>query len=383
MSLGIFLGILARLTVYFVFGLLFFSIFKISRKIFKNINQLKNGDLNSRKILETRQEPLNLIGMMIVLIVLFILINIKVGFEFDGTAGDLPGEIMAIIPLFFGLAILINSIYQKKRGKQKVHRYGLSSEKPDIVKSQQIKIDLKRKFYHFLIFVLILTFLLAFYEVIKKRSLAGEHSEFYQDLQQTFWGLSDELGYLNLIFMRQSMPLAQTLTFLFMYGAMIVLLFNDLSRLSNNFHFIFHKESQKIMRYKELDTLASYTHFAVSYLFASIILPPLLFFASLCLGSFADPMASLIGMKFGKRRYKWISKTLEGTVAGAITAFITTIWFVGPVYAAVASFCFIITDLFTPTPIKLSDNLLMPIFITIFYIILALCGIPSVNYLSL
>ncbi|MHA1886428.1 MAG: hypothetical protein ACTSX0_00220 [Promethearchaeota archaeon] len=375
------IGVLARFFVYLVFGLLFFSIVKISVTIFSYYTQHKQDENETREKLETRQEPLNLIGMLLLLLFIFILINIKVGFEFDGTAGDLPGKIMAIIPAVFGLLILMNSAFQLIRGKKKVRRYGLKNEQEEILLSQQIKLDLKRKFYHLLIFVLIFCFLLTFFIIIKSRSINGDFADFYQKLLESFWGFSDEISFVNLIFLRQSLPLAQTLTILFMYGAMIVLLFNDLSRLSHNLQFIFHKESQKIMRYKELDTLASYTHFAIAYLTASLILPPMLFLASLCLGSFADPIASFIGMKFGKIKYKWNSKSLEGTIAGVIMAFVSMIWFVGPIYAAIGAFCFALTDLFTPKPIELSDNLLMPIVITIFFIILAICGISPIHYL--
>ncbi|MCF2140901.1 MAG: hypothetical protein K9W44_12665 [Candidatus Lokiarchaeota archaeon] len=376
-------GIIARLFVYIIFGMLIFSILKISLNIFKYQNSLKQGDIDSLKKLETRQEPLNLIGMILVLLFIFILINIKVGFEFDGTEGDLPGKILALIPAIFSLLILINSIFQKLRGKKKVRRYGLINEIAHTANAQELKIDLKRKFYHIFVFCLIFGFLLSSNLILQSNANKVPDSDLHQDLLSSFWGFEDPLFFIKIIFIRQSLPLGQTITFLFMYGAMIVLLFNDLTRLSQNLQFIMHKESQKIMRYKELDTLASYTHFAVAYLFSSIILPPMLFLAALCLGSFADPAASIFGLKFGKIKYKWNSKSLEGTLAGFFFAIISMFWFVGPIYAVVGALCFVIVDLFTPKPIQLSDNLLLPIIITIAYIILALCGIPPINYIPL
>lgn len=100
-------------------------------------------------------------------------------------------------------------------------------------------------------------------------------------------------------------------------------------------------------------------------------------------GEFCRSSSEYFGLKFGKIKYKWNSKSLEGTLAGFFFAIISMFWFVGPIYAVVGALCFVIVDLFTPKPIQLSDNLLLPIIITIAYIILALCGIPPINYIPL
>ncbi len=376
-------SILARLFVYVVFGALIYSVLKVLQNYSKYQTKLQNGEQGSLKKLETRREPYNLVGMIILLLFIFILINIKVGFEFDGTEGDLPGKVMAIIPAVLALSIIVINIIQNWRGEKKVRRYGLVNEVASKDVGNHIKIDLKRKFYHLFVFILIFGFLYLGYLLICNQTIQSGNDRLYLELLESYWGSTNGLNYVDIIFVRHSLPLAQTLTFLFMYGAMLVLLVIDITRLSHNIHFIMQKESQSIMRYKELDTLGAYTHFAVSYLFASMILPPMLFLASLCLASFADPTASIVGIKFGKKRYSWNSKSLEGTIAGSIMAFITMFWFVGGIYALAGALLFALVDVITPKPIELSDNLVMPVLITIVYVVLSLCGIPSNSFIVL
>ncbi|MHA1672498.1 MAG: hypothetical protein ACTSYI_02635 [Promethearchaeota archaeon] len=376
-------SILARLFVYVVFGALIYSVLKVLLNYSKYQTKLQNGEKDSLKKLETRREPYNLVGMIILLLFIFVLINIKVGFEFDGTEGDLPGKVMAIIPAVLALSIIVINIIQNWRGEVKVRRYGLINEDETNDAGNHIKIDLKRKFYHLFVFLLIFGFLYLGYLFIYSQSAQSGDAQLYSELLDLYWGSTNGLYYVNIIFARHSLPLAQTLTFLFMYGAMLVLLVIDLTRLSHNIHFIMQKESQSIMRYKELDTLGAYTHFAVSYLFASMVLPPMLFLASLCLASFADPTASIVGIKMGKRRYSWNSKSLEGTIAGSIMAFITMFWFVGGIYALTGALLFALVDIITPEPIELSDNLVMPVLITFVFVFLSLCGIPSYSVLVL
>jgi len=113
-----------------------------------------------------------------------------------------------------------------------------------------------------------------------------------------------------------------------------------------------------------------------------MILPPTLFLATLCLITFADPMASTIGIRFGKHRYSWNRKSIEGTIAGFLSALISMVFFVGWIYAFVGALCFLVLDLFTPEPIKMSDNLGMPIMTTIVFTILSVIGIPAMNFLG-
>jgi dolichol kinase len=104
--------------------------------------------------------------------------------------------------------------------------------------------------------------------------------------------------------------------------------------------------------------------------------------ASMCLITFADPASSTIGIKFGKHRFSWNKKSLEGVIAGTAAAFATMYVFVGLVYAILGALGFAFIDLITPKPVQISDNMAMPLICTTLFVVLSLIGIPAQNYLG-
>ncbi|MHA2001880.1 MAG: hypothetical protein ACTSVU_07320, partial [Promethearchaeota archaeon] len=68
---------------------------------------------------------------------------------------------------------------------------------------------------------------------------------------------------------------------------------------------------------------------------------------------------------------------------GTLTAFISCLPLVGIVYSLMGALVFCLLDIFTPKPIQMSDNLLMPIILTIVFILLSLIGVPAHNILGL
>ena len=198
-----------------------------------------------------------------------------------------------------------------------------------------------------------------------------------------FWGSVDAKDYIPLIFQKHSLPAGQSISIFMFYTAAVIFVVIDLSRLSENLQFFLHKNAYRNIWNKEHYTVAAYTHFTVAYLAVAITVPPLLLLGILCLGCFADPAASMVGMNFGKHKIKWNQKTWEGTIAGLLATFISMIWFVGPIYALFGTIIFGITDLLSPKPMRLSDNLTMPIITTIIFVILSLCGVTSYNLLGL
>jgi dolichol kinase len=185
------------------------------------------------------------------------------------------------------------------------------------------------------------------------------------------------------IFIRNTPPFGQSILILWLIGQTFVLLTVEITRLSERVHFPFQRVVQTTLRYKELDTFGAYTHFDVGYLMAAVILPPTLFIATMCLLAFADPTASILGIRLGKHRYSWNQKSLEGTIAGGIMAFATMFAFVGPLYSLVGAIGFVIVDIVTPKPISMSDNLAMPIVNVLLFGILSLLQLPCMNYLGL
>ncbi len=97
-------------------------------------------------------------------------------------------------------------------------------------------------------------------------------------------------------------------------------------------------------------------------------------FAVVTVSALADMMAAMIGRKYGKHKWKIVKgKSIEGTLAGSITAFFAAIFFVGPILALVSVLIFNITDLVLAR-VRISDNLTTPILLAIvFRLLLFLC----------
>ncbi|MHA1819880.1 MAG: hypothetical protein ACTSU2_16120 [Promethearchaeota archaeon] len=92
---------------------------------------------------------------------------------------------------------------------------------------------------------------------------------------------------------------------------------------------------------------------------------------------FSDALAAIIGRRYGVHKIKVHNneqKSIEGFLAGGISAFIFAVIFMGPFYALICALVFFLIDFY---PIKVADNILNPILIsfsvTITYF---LTGIP-------
>ncbi len=419
-------GIICQILLYSMFGLVLFAILSIIRK---SCNPIEDQDaLLYRKnrfiLLANYNDPLNLIGLMGILIYIFILITIKIGFDFKGKAGDIPGLYFTFVPLSFIVVLSIENIirYFRTRNKNKILMQGVQKtsassktqetqeppknhrnihknlqkinqklaqrenhpEHPQIETLEvRKKVDFRRKLWHFIVFLIILGLLLSGWYIIQK------NAEKYTDrvdnylIFLNYWGSVEGKEYLQLIFVRQSLPAGQSISIFMFYTASVIFLVVDLSRLSENMQFFLHKNAYRHIWNKEHYTIAAYTHFSVAYLATAVTLPPLMLMGVLCLGCFADPAASMIGMNWGKHPIKNTNKTWEGSIAGCLATFGTMVWFVGPIYAGVGMIVFLITDLFSPKPIRISDNLSMPILTTVLFVILSAVGITSFNLLGI
>ncbi|QEE16544.2 diacylglycerol/polyprenol kinase family protein [Promethearchaeum syntrophicum] len=326
----------------------------------------------------TYGEPLNLVIMAIILIIVIFLIYIRVGFQWTLRKQDHPAIILSAIPVSYLLIGIIVNIIQYSRGAKKVEII-----REPVVNTLEIsgeikqKIDYRRKFWHVFVFILVISILFAIRQYLVTQVNGDLWVEHYQQLLEGYFEYTDGTSFIENIFIRKTPPMGQSTIIIFMYGMVIFMFTIELTRLSGHIFFLFQKKVQSIMREKEKNTFGSYTHFATGYFIAAWILPPFPFLAAMCLGSFADPIASIIGMKFGHRRYFWNGKSIEGTIAGMIIAFGTMIIFVGWIYALVGSIVvFVLSDLITPKPLEISDNILMPIMISLVFVLLTALGIP-------
>ena len=110
------------------------------------------------------------------------------------------------------------------------------------------------------------------------------------------------------------------------------------------------------MREYEKRQLNASTYFLISSFISILLFPKGIAVVVLCFLTFGDTMASLIGGLFG--RITIFNKTLEGSLACFVTCFVVAFFFFDAHVAVVGALVATLTELL---PLKISDNLLIPI----------------------
>ncbi|GAB4329441.1 MAG: hypothetical protein Kow0069_36920 [Promethearchaeota archaeon] len=329
--------------------------------------------------LVTDSEPANCFAMAALLVFMLWIIEVKVSFAITGEPSQASGLVVAGVPASLWVALLATNVVQKARGTPKRRRFGDEVEggaPPEVTR----RLDARRKLLHVLVFATIFV-VLAICDAALKAGLRSADTpqlrDYYQEKVDTFWGPQDGLDHARAAFQYVALPMSQAVVVLYFYALALVFLFVELTRVSERVHFPLHHAVQKSLREKELDSPASYTTFAVGFCVASLLLPASQFLAALALMCFADAAASTVGMRWGKCRYGWNKKSLEGTLAGCVVGFLAALPLVGLVHALVAAGVFFVVDLATPRPVPASDNLLLPLGTAVAFVALGALGVPS------
>jgi len=167
------------------------------------------------------------------------------------------------------------------------------------------------------------------------------------------------------------------LLFFFFYILNLIMLANEFTRKTTlcvfhmkcvfPFNFIcriFFSEEEKL-------NYGAYLYFTIGQLFAAFITPPMVFFAILGISSISDLLTSQIGIRYGKNKIRWNNdKSWQGTLAGIISCFLISFCFIGLAWAIIFTVAFLIFDVITNKPLKLSDNLLLPIGLGLIYTVI-------------
>jgi dolichol kinase len=159
------------------------------------------------------------------------------------------------------------------------------------------------------------------------------------------------------------------LLFFFFYLLCMFILANEFTRKLKKIYFPFNMFTKLYLTEKEQDSYGSYLYFAIGQMFAAFICPPMIVFAILGIGSISDLITSQIGIRYGKIHISWNKrKTWEGTIAGTLATFLICLFFIGILWSIIFSTLYLIFDVVTDKPFKISDNLLIPIGCSIVYI---------------
>jgi dolichol kinase len=235
--------------------------------------------------------------------------------------------------------------------------------------------DLFRKGFHMLYF-----FLLLGVSLLAAELHTATINQTIWDFNWIYWNIrpGENLVFLTLIENPRSYisfgVLKLYLFFIFYIGT-IIAIYLDWIRFSNRFWTLGRNLIVKAARKSEIQKMPSFIPILTGVLPAALILEPIPVFAIMITMIFADTAASQIGMRFGKHKIPWNrKKSWEGTIAGGVTGLLTW-FFVGPFWAIGAMGGFVISDLLTEKPFKISDNLLTPLVVGAIFFFLTISGV--------
>lgn len=154
-------------------------------------------------------------------------------------------------------------------------------------------------------------------------------------------------------------------------------------------NFALKRTLQKTRRASEARSFGAHVSMLPGFLLGGIILTydvstnlevqVMAIFALVTVSTLADLMAAMIGRRYGKHKWKrFHGKSIEGTLAGSITAFIGSVFFVGPVLGLLSVGIFIITDLVLGE-LRISDNLTTPLLLAIVYRLFIFLANPIIS----
>jgi len=113
-----------------------------------------------------------------------------------------------------------------------------------------------------------------------------------------------------------------------------------------------------VLRHKELYDFTGATYLFFSSVICIAFFPPEVTFFALCFLSLGDTSAALVGLNFGKRKYKNSNKTLEGSLACFIVCFVFALCFkADPVIALIGALGATLAE---ASRIRIDDNIKIP-----------------------
>ncbi len=127
------------------------------------------------------------------------------------------------------------------------------------------------------------------------------------------------------------------------------------------------RDFRLIIREDEKNSLSAMTYYLVGSWLSIFLFPPFIATLAIFFLAFADPIASIVGIKYGRKKWKW-GKTYEGSLAAFFTCFFLSFIFLLGFFGDsllktfLFSTTFALAGTFAETfPLKIDDNLAIPI----------------------
>jgi len=159
--------------------------------------------------------------------------------------------------------------------------------------------------------------------------------------------------------------------------AVITMVSLDIGRAySEKIQHFYHSIFLKILRSHEIDNRKSLftggTYLVISTFFIVLIFPMPIAVASIFIITYSDSLAAFVGKMFG--RIKIFNKTLEGSIAfflsGLLIIYLTPKVSADAFEFQIAVFSLIICAIVDVLPLKIDDNLSLPVIFSVLYFVL-------------
>jgi dolichol kinase len=260
-----------------------------------------------------------------------------------------------------------------KSGKKSVlRRYieRMTKENP-YRKDITFKMELIRKSFHLMGFFLVIAYFGFFALYPITLIISDSVIELIENIQPAYELLWGPYGPTTFPYSRGAFQAVIDLTMMGLIGALIFTIISDLIRIIWSPEYsMFNFLTKSMLRNKEINAMGPQIYIITGFIFSYMLymagfLHILSFFSGVLIACLSDAAAALIGRKYGKHKVKVRSrdtKSVEGFLAGTISAYLIGLIIVGPIYAIIAAVIFFLTDYF---PIYTADNILNPMFIPI------------------
>ena len=238
----------------------------------------------------------------------------------------------------------------------------------------RLRVDIYRKISHVLIFIGVLVLWYISYSMTKAYN---EENDIKEEIKHDPDNTNMLYSYLRLLTkpnsienVMLSMQWLYYVIFFVFYILCLVMIANEFTRKSKHLAFPLNSLPNLIISEQEKRSYGTYLYFCIGNMFAAFICPPMVFFAILGMSAIGDLMTSQIGIRYGKHHISWNrDKTWEGSLAGVLTSFVICFIFIGPLYSLILTGAFLIIDIITNKPLKITDNLLIPIGTSVIFVL--------------
>jgi dolichol kinase len=286
----------------------------------------------------------------------------------------------ALVGIYLGFAYYIRHVEKKlernpppaSQEQKKTITMILLEDEQLYVEQLPLKMEAVRKGFHLAGFLLILSYYGFFFiwpiaGIVNDTVIDYIHIPWVESQYNLLWG--DIIA--DYPYVKQEFQATIDLTFFALIATMEFALLSDLIRtLWGARYSVFNVLTRAILRKKEYNAAGPQIYLisgvCFSYLLYKIGCYPVgIAMAASLVACFSDAIAALIGRKYGKHKVSVLggdTKSIEGFIAGAGSAYLFALIFIGPLHAIFAALIFFLLDYF---PIRIADNLTNPILISL------------------